>query len=433
MPLRLRQEVQALPRPPHRLKVIPPLLLGAAACAAAAPAAADNARESVARRACAALQARVDAVPGPAPLFLRSYDGGAGSGPPPEPALQGAFTYDNALAAIALVACGKPVQAQRIGEALRLAATGDRSGIAGRMRNAYRPGPLKSTAVPPMGWWSESEQRWDEDPYQVSIATGNAAWAGLALLTLHQVGHDRRDLAAAAALGRWIVQSTADAQPPAGFTGGLYGYDDAPQRLGWKSTEHNTDAAALFDWLARLQPQAGWRAPAATARSFVAQAFDAGALRFGVGTLPDGRTPNTSNTGLDAQLWPLLLANAPPSWRGSLDSARHDYGTGAGFDFNADRDGVWWEGTAQAALVYRLAGRESDADRIFAALDGAFSDGGYLWATDRPRITTGLALSPQSTTDDFYYYRLPHLAPTAWAALAAIGWNPFTGKPVSLP
>ncbi len=24
----------------------------------------------------------------------------------------------------------------------------------------------------------------------------------------------------------------------------------------------------------------------------------------------------------------------------------------AGFDFNDDRDGVWWEGTAQAALVY---------------------------------------------------------------------------------
>jgi hypothetical protein len=46
-------------------------------------------------------------------------------------------------------------------------------------------------------------------------------------------------------------------------------------------------------------------------------------------------------------------------------------------------------------------------------------------------LTTGLGLSPASTTDDFYYYRLPHLGATAWAALAAVGWNPFTGESVT--
>ena len=55
------------------------------------------------------------------------------------------------------------------------------------------------------------------------------------------------------------------------------------------------------------------------------------------------------------------------------------------------------------------------------------SPGGYLWATRQPRITTGLALGPDSATDDFHYYR-PHLGATAWAALAALGWNPFTGR-----
>jgi hypothetical protein len=46
-------------------------------------------------------------------------------------------------------------------------------------------------------------------------------------------------------------------------------------------------------------------------------------------------------------------------------------------------------------------------------------------------LTTGLALSPASKIDDFYYYRLPHLGATAWAALAATGWNPFTGETVA--
>ncbi len=48
-----------------------------------------------------------------------------------------------------------------------------------------------------------------------------------------------------------------------------------------------------------------------------------------------------------------------------------------------------------------------------------------------PRLTTGFALSPTSTTDDFYYFRLPHLGATAWAAMAATGWNPFTGQAIS--
>jgi hypothetical protein len=40
-------------------------------------------------------------------------------------------------------------------------------------------------------------------------------------------------------------------------------------------------------------------------------------------------------------------------------------------------------------------------------------------------------LSPTSTTDDFFYFRLPHLGATAWAAIAATGWNPFTGTRVA--
>lgn len=33
-----------------------------------------------------------------------------------------------------------------------------------------------------------------------------------------------------------------------------------------------------------------------------------------------------------------------------------------------------------------------------------------------------------SVTNDFFYYHLPHLGATAWAAIAATGVNPFTGS-----
>jgi hypothetical protein len=103
---------------------------------------------------------------------------------------------------------------------------------------------------------------------------------------------------------------------------------------------------------------------------------------------------------------------------------------GGGFDFNDDRDGVWVEGTAQAALVYRALERAAEADRLLAETRRHASPGGYLWATREARVTTGLAIAPDSTTDDFLYYRRPHLAATAWAVLAHRGWNPFTGRPV---
>ncbi len=112
-------------------------------CGAGADPAAD-----VSIRACAALSSRVAAEPGKGPVFLRSYDAGSGEGPNPEPALNAAFTYDNALAAIALRACGDLDGAKRIGAALLQASEADRSGTAGRLRNAYRPGPVHETPVP---------------------------------------------------------------------------------------------------------------------------------------------------------------------------------------------------------------------------------------------------------------------------------------------
>ena len=393
-------------------------------------AAAENSpAQQVAARACGSLLARVDAMPGTGPAFLQSYDPSTDAGAPPK--LAGAYTYDNALAVIALVACGHRDAALRIADALLAASEGDRSGAVGRIRNAYRPGPIAEMPVPPMGWWSDVESRWVEDPYQVGSASGNVAWAALALLTVAGDAPDDRYRAAAARLARWVASTMLDPHRPAGFIGGLYGYDEAAERLTWKSTEHNTDLAALFDWLSRLEPDKGWQADAQTARGFVAAQWDRASGHFWVGTTPDGVTPNRLNAGLDAQLWPLLLSGAPEAWSASIRYVEQHHRVSGGFDFNDDRDGIWWEGTAQAALAYRALGRMQEAERLLSEIDGQFSPSGFIWASSRLRLTTGLGLSPASVIDDFYYYRLPHLGATAWAALAAVGWNPFTAAIVS--
>lgn len=386
---------------------------------------------ALAARTCGTLVSRVEEIPGSGPVFLRSYDSSFGVGQTYEQALgNAAFTYDNALAAIALVACGKPKHALRIGESLLSAATLDRARRQGRLRNTYRAGAQNQKPIPPMGWWDVTANRWFEDAYQVGSATGNVAWAALALMTLGDSTGEERFRNGAAELARWIVDNTRDPKGPGGFNGGVQGFDDKPQPLTWKATEHNTDLVALFVWLERTKTAGDWAGPAKAARGFLDAMWTAGNGHFPTGTTPDGVTVNSATSGLDAQLWPLLLPNAPESWRAALDYAERAHGVDGGFDFNDDRDGMWVEGTAQAALTYRALGRADDADRLLAEVGKEISSGGYVWATRQDSITTGLAIGPDSKTDDFRYYRRPHLGATAWTALAAVGWNPFTGERV---
>ncbi len=386
----------------------------------------------IAERGCAALVSRVDAQPDRGPVFLRSFDGARGDGPIDDSALAtAAFTYDNALAAIALTACGRHAQARRIGAALVLATNHDRAGWRGRLRNAYREGP-QPTSPPPNGWWDAGANRWLEDGYQTGTATGNVAWAALALLTLGDATGDRTFVDAATRLAGWAVRDMARTEGRAGFIGGIFGDGTGQRLLTWKSTEHNADLDAVFRWLIRAKAPGDWSRSADMARSFVTGQWQADG-HFLTGTLPDGATDNRATSGLDAQLWPPLLPDAPPDWRRALAYAEQAHGVTGGFSFNSDRSGLWTEGTAQAALAYRNVERRDQAERLFGELAGMFSPGGLLWATREERITTGLAIGPDSTDADFFYFRRPHLGATAWAVIAALGWNPFTGRSLILP
>ncbi len=376
------------------------------------------------RELCRALSGAVERMaPDGEPVFLASYEPGPDEKSVPLPLRSTAFSYDNALAATALAACGDLRRARQIGDAFLAAIEGDRTFDDGRVRNAYRAGPVRERPVLLPGWWDATNNRWSEDRYQAGTATGNVAWVGLTLINLRDATQDPRFGIGATRLAAWIRARTARHDAP-GFTGGLDGYDPEQAPLGWASTEHNLDIVALGMRLGKPDDLA----MAGSARAFLDAAFDGQAGCFRMGTDADGRMRGVEAVALDTQLWPLLgVADPPGAWRRALSCATARLSVPSGFDFNDDRDGLWVEGTAQAALTYRSVRDEAAAEALLHTLAGQRAPSGWLYASREARLTTGLQIGPTSTQDDFFYFRRPHLGATAWAALAALGHNPFTG------
>lgn len=382
--------------------------------------------EDAERVLCADLEKAVAAQPGDGPLFLQSYRPGPNEGNLPQPLEDVAFVYDNALAVIALLGCGERTSARRIGDAILLAQDHDRFYRDGRLRNAYRSGPLQKGAAALPGWWDADAERWREDAYQAGSAVGNVAWAALALLHLYEAGGEARDLLGAQAAARWIDTAAWDPRDPAGFAGGAAGFEPEPAQIAWKSTEHNVDVMALAYWLARIAPDdPRWARMGERAQGFV-EAMHVPGRGFQIGTTPENHPAGFDDLVLDAQLWPpIALADPPGDWWGALDVARRSLSVRDGFDFNADRDGLWTEGTAQASLAFALRGDRMAGKRYLkAALEQREARTGWLLASAEPSLTTGLSVGPDGG-EPFLYYRRPHLGATAWAALAALRLDPF--------
>src|SRR6202171_2106916 len=393
------------------------------------PVAAAGAPDSQRARYCAPLAAAVTAqAAGANAAFVRSYEHGEDESSLPAGLASTAFVYDNALAVITLVACGNVTSATTIGNALSLAAHSDRSFPDGRVRNAYRPGPVGDGAPALPGWWDDKQKIWAEDPAQDGTSTGNVAWAALALLTLHQATKQESFLADAERLIDWVI---ANVSSGSGFRGGFHGYDPQQVGLTWISTEHNVDVYAAATWLFRLTSQRKYADAASQARRFLERAFDVD--HFLLGTKPDGSLADSGMLALDVQLWPwMAIPDAPAQWRSALNFAATHLAVKDGFDFNGDRDGLWVEGTAQASLAYRIAGDPGRSAQLLKTLEAERAPSGFLYATREARVSTGLSIDPtgSGTEADFFYFRRPHLGATAWATLAATEWNAFTGRKV---
>jgi hypothetical protein len=374
---------------------------------------------------CAYLTAQLTAL-ATGPVFLPSFPS-VEKGP-----LHGsAFLYDNAVATIALIGCGQPAAARRIGDALVIALDNDRFWRDGRLRNSYLAGALDKTVIAKKepiklgGWWDEKQRRWLEDRYQVGSDNGNMAWAMLALLALDKTGTDTRYRAAAIRIGQWVA-SQRDNRGAGGFIGGTFAHEPQPSIVRWKSTEHNTDLAAAFTQLEQITGDKYWRDAATAAMQFVASTWDDKRHCFNTGSGDDGVTINPFIV-LDAQIWPLLaLPEATRRYTKAIDCAHEWLSYQQGFAYSEVRDGVWTEGSAQVLLLFKLLGRNDDAQRLQQTIEQQRTPDGSYYASSAPQLPTGFMLATDPSQPRLYY-RLQHLGAVAWVALAERGFNPFTG------
>jgi hypothetical protein len=343
----------------------------------------------------------------PGPALLKSYITETGPGATDFDLTQAnaAYVYDNALAGLALLAAGDRNSAARIADALVLAQNHDRYWKDGRLRNAYQAGQFSVPAKLP-GWWNEKANIWQEDPYQAGSQTGPIAWA---MLLWAALGY----LPAANRAADWL---NANLKAPTGYYGGFYGFEPNPQKLTWQSTEQNTDLYVAFTKLGRT-------ADAAHAGAFVRAMFNPQTSLFNAGTAPDS-SPNPL-LAADAGTWPYLAGlGSAKSAATAIAALQH----GPGIGFSAASETIWPEGTAFAALALQNQ-HDPKSVEFLTTIAHQISPSGYIYAATTDTLSTGLTVGPPPPGQPpiaFNYYRRPALAPTAWAAMSAMEYNPLS-------
>ena len=365
-----------------------------------------------------------------------------------------ASTYDNALALLAFLSEGSGDSFRRaklIGDAFVYASQHDRYFDDGRMRSWYKAGDIKlppgwtpngrTGTVPIPGFYYEPcDQPAHTHRYyeigQEAVDVGNNAWAMISLLALYRRSADPVYLDAARGIGEFIRQFRNDAGTYQGFQGGL---DDPetvnPTRRIWASTEHNLDvyvaATAMYDVTG--EPQ--WLDDAEHAREFVEAMWCAESGCYLTGTHdPETRNDTPGQLPLDCQTWYLLAM--PGAWPAHIAEVfacietnhRTEHDGFDGYDFNEDKDGVWFEGLGQAATAYAVAGRrhtlqpwlaEAQAHRVElrrAQQTPPFGDVYGIAAACHDALSTGF---------DFEYFQRLHVGATSWLVFAQRGVNPY--------
>jgi hypothetical protein len=374
-----------------------------------------------------------------------------------------AFTYDNALAILAFLADGTADSLRRaniLGQAFLFAMNNDRYYTNGQVRSAYAAGDIavppgwtvngKTNTVAIPGFYDYSSNSFDEVE-SADIDTGNNAWTMIALLDLYEKTQhtvykkqSTNYLNAAIRLGNYINTFRSDSGLYQGFLGGITDAESTnTSRRMYASTEHNLDINAAFTQMYSATGDPTWSDGAAHAQSFVESMWDdalgcylAGTTSPGVLNLVAGELP------LDVQSWNVLSrTNVLALHPGLLTNALNEFGCTVdgftGFDFNTNRDGVWFEGTGQMCVAYAFSGQPESqemAKTLAATLSHAqqmpppFGDGLGLVAASHDALATGF-------NNDYgpnYYYRRMHLAATSWLIFAQLGYNPYYQTRVKL-
>lgn len=152
---------------------------------------------------------------------------------------------------------------------------------------------------------------------------------------------------------------------------------------------------------------------------------------FWTGTTEDGVTINKSVVPLDVNTWELLALGDTTKYARAMEWAEQHCSVEAdgfkGFDFDTDCNHVWFEGTAQMVLAYRMPGQNDKENFYLGELRKAQPqaprpNGIGMVATSADGLSTGFGW--------FYYNRL-HVGATAWFIFAESAMNPFWGTTIN--
>jgi hypothetical protein len=353
-----------------------------------------------------------------------------------------AFIYDQAMSILSFLAVGDNARAQLIADSLIYARTNDRYYTDGRMRNGYSSGDLiswpgwnpngKTGVVRTPGWWDYPTGSYYEDKYAFSTSTGNLAWVMLAMLSYYQKIGGQIYLDTAVSLGDWVYNNTYSAAGKPGFKGGFDGWEPSPTNIAWKSTEHNLDLYAAYTRLFNITGTAKWAQYATNAYNFVTNMWNPTSNMFYTGTINDGATINTTDIPLDTQVWThLALLNLTGAYTNSFAYAENIFliesnigsTTNWGFDFNPDKDGMWFEGTGQMACGYVLKNQMSKYTNALNAIHNIGQQADYgIIAASKDKLTTGM----QCTYGVWwYYFNRKAVGATTWGMMADKRVNAF--------
>lgn len=395
------------------------------------------------------------------PLFLRSHE--PVSLDKEEAFINNfAYIYDNAIAALTLSYAGAYDKACRIADAIVYAANNDRYYTTALLRNAYFNGDPhsypgwssvrgKEFALVP-GFFSTDHNEWWEDRYGVSINTGNIAWSIIALSEIYRNVPQRVSYRETALqLGDYILENFySPDNNGGGFYGGYEGWEPSPdnpqppQKLMYKSTEHAIDLYIAYKWLAEIAYNAAdanrYREASIHARNFLFSMYDPARGCFYTGTTTDGKTINKDNLPLDTNTWGILAllgdSDVAHLWNAEkiLDFIRKTFEieNEEGFDFNNNRDGVWYEGTAQYAVVLDLLGKADEYEQVMSWLNKAANADGSIVAANKDNVSTGFdVLIATNETESglksipWVYDKRVALGATCWLAFAQMKVNPY--------
>ncbi len=284
-------------------------------------------------------------------------------------------TYDQAVAVDAFLVMGDVESARRVLDGMR------------------------ALQLPDGGWWTmyscahgtvaESNQ-----------TVGQVVWMSLAVAKYEQFTGDATTYHAMgkAALD-WAYRFQA---PDGGVNGGIVAGAVAP----WAGTEFNEDVYAASVYFGGHDEQAR------RVRAFLDGAVWGGD-HFMAGR-GDPRDP------LDVNAWsvPSLGRSGPHPYERTLDyNLGHHRVTLDGFDafdFNSDRNDIWFEGTGEMILSLKEVGRRAEADHFMQELVKA------------QRANGGIPYSLRGTFNDYWQMSAaPCISSTGWLILAEAEENPF--------